>query len=86
MLKQKKIRERLAQQQASIDAKRAKVKKLRDARALAVANFTEVNGFDQVKAIREAWIAEKAQSEGRITQTTKKEAVGLISDRLNLAL
>jgi hypothetical protein len=51
-----------------------------------VANFEEVNGFAEVNTIREAWVAEKEASEGRITQKTKKEAVGLISDRLNLAL
>jgi hypothetical protein len=66
-LKHQKILERLAKQQALIDEKKAKVKKLRDARALAVANFEEVNGFEQVRAIREAWLVEREQSEGRIT-------------------
>jgi hypothetical protein len=50
-----------------------------------VANFEEVNGFAEVKAIRDV-LAERAESEGRITQTEKTEAVKLVSDRLNLAL
>jgi len=50
-----------------------------------VANFEEVNGFAEVKAIRDV-LAERAESEARITQGEKKEAVKLVSDRLNLAL
>lgn len=51
-----------------------------------MANFEEVNGFEEVATIREGWLAEKEASEGRITQQEKKETVQLISDRLNLAL
>jgi len=51
-----------------------------------VANFKEVNGFVELKTIREGWLAEKEKSTGRITQEKKKETVKLVSDRLNLAL
>merc|ERR1712167_280278 len=84
--KKNKIKDRLAKQQAIIDEKRAKVKKLRDERNEAKKNFTEVNGFSQVQTIRDSWLAEKEKSDAYVTLQTKKAKVKIVQDRLQLAV
>jgi len=84
--KRNKILERLAKQQAIIDEKKSKVKALRDERAIAKENFTEVNGFAQVQAIRDSWLVEKEASDAYISLQKKKESVQVINDRLELAV
>jgi hypothetical protein len=84
--KKDKVRKQLQIQQDIIDAMKVKVNNLRDERAVAKENFTEVNGFAQVQAIRDAWLTEKEASTSYISLTTKKANVKVINDRLELAL
>jgi hypothetical protein len=83
--KQDKIREKIAIQQAIIDAKKEKVQYLREERTVAKENFLEVNDLEKVTNIKEAWLTEMEASDAYITVQAKKEKVQQVNDRLELA-
>jgi hypothetical protein len=83
--KQDKIREKIALQQAIIDAKKEKVQYLREERTTAKEEFLEVNDLTEVTNIREAWLQEMEASDAYISVQTKKEKVQQVNDRLELA-
>lgn len=71
----KKIKERLERQKKIIETQKAKVKKLRDERAAAKKNFTQVNTYKHVKVIWAAWKAKKEKSAAWLAQQKKRAAV-----------